>query len=117
LEVDEAVAVEQPAGLISVLLDRDAREDERDDAAGDLEGYDGDEVIAALAHVASSPDEHDDTLLDTCGESLGGIWARTGMVQPEVYRALRKPARRMVFVIIEHRAPQLLPRLGSEPHR
>jgi hypothetical protein len=42
----------QPEGLISVLLDQEAREDERHDAAMDLSHYPVDSVLAALFKMA-----------------------------------------------------------------
>lgn len=62
----------QPEGLIGVLLDKTAREDERDDAAMDLGSYPTKEALEALFKVAIDTTEND-IILDSCGESLGEI--------------------------------------------
>ena len=59
----------QPEGLISVLRDRNARGDERDDAAMDLGSYDDVSALNAVLAVAVDPDE-DDTVAAAAGESL-----------------------------------------------
>ena len=49
--------MEQPSGLIAVLIDPTARLDERDDAAMDLANYDETEAEEALFRVATDPRE------------------------------------------------------------
>src|SRR5204863_9158536 len=58
--------VEQPQGLISVLLDRGAEFGDRDDAAMDLGAFDDQSAFDALLAVATDPTEDSD-LHDTCG--------------------------------------------------
>jgi hypothetical protein len=53
-------------GLVGVLLDRSAREDERDDAAMDLAAFDVPRALEALMIVESNRRE-DLNLLDSCG--------------------------------------------------
>ncbi|MFD8688707.1 hypothetical protein [Streptomyces sp. NPDC059651] len=89
------MVVTQPAGLISVLLDRTARVDERDDAAMDLEWYSGDEVVEALLDVVGSPVE-DELVLDSAVESLGRILARDGGYPEELLASLRPDVRHRV---------------------
>ncbi|MGW6718094.1 hypothetical protein [Streptomyces sp. NPDC054995] len=89
------MVVSQPAGLISVLLNRAARVDERDDAAMDLEAYSGEHVVKALIDVTSSPVE-DELVLDSAAESLGRILARDGGCPEELLASLRPDAKRMV---------------------
>jgi hypothetical protein len=69
--------VEQPQGLISVLLDKSARVDERDAAAMDLSLYDDPEVERALVETATDPIT-DAAVAGSCGESLAEIWDRRG---------------------------------------
>jgi hypothetical protein len=83
---------EQASALIKILLDPQARLDERDDAASDLENFDAPEVAEALATVACSTDE-DDVLLATAGESLAGIWVRAGAVPRATFEALAPAAK------------------------
>ncbi|MFJ8400676.1 hypothetical protein ACIQ9K_09390 [Streptomyces microflavus] len=85
----------QPAGLISVLLNRAAGVDERDDAAMDLEAYSGEHVVKALIGVTSSPRE-DELVLDSAAECLGRILARDGGCPEELLASLRPDAKRMV---------------------
>jgi tetratricopeptide (TPR) repeat protein len=96
------VSCAQPQGLVGVLLDRSARLDERDDAAMDLGTRDEPEALAALVEVASDS-ESDPTLLDTCGESIGEIWARNGSVDAAVLARLRGEARTAAQFILDAR--------------
>jgi hypothetical protein len=100
--------MDQPAGLISVLLNTDARLDERDDAAMDLAEFDGAEVLGALVAVASTAGE-DPLLLDTCGASIGEIWARQGVVDAAVVARVRAEARAILLANLQALAPGLLP--------
>jgi hypothetical protein len=99
--------MQQPAGLVSVLLDRSARPDERDDAAMDLAQYDDPEALDALVAIAGTAGE-DPGLLDTCGESIGEIWARRGFVDAEVLARVKEEARVMVLATLRALAPDLL---------
>ena len=65
--------MKQPAGLISVLLDKHAEFGDRDDAGMDLEFYDTPESISALLEIVEDP-HADEDLRDTCKESLQGIY-------------------------------------------
>jgi hypothetical protein len=102
--------VQQPHGLISVLLDESARQDERWDAASDLEAYPTPAAIAALVSIAISEEvaAADETLQDTAAESLAGIWAKVGRMDHEVYEALPRPGRSTAEAVLRSRAPHLL---------
>jgi hypothetical protein len=93
--------------LIEILLDRNARADERDDAASYLGQYPEQRVVDALAVVASSSEE-DEVLVATAGESIAEIWERLDRIQPEILAALAPPARREVEALLRTRAPHLL---------
>ena len=67
--------VEQPRGLISVLLDHNADSADRDYAAMDLGGYDDQAAFDALLSVATDPREDPD-LQERCGESLAFLCLR-----------------------------------------
>jgi hypothetical protein len=67
--------IEQPQGLIDLLLDKNAEYGDRDDAAMDLCQYDQPEAEQALIRVVQDMNEDDD-ILDSAGESLAGIWKR-----------------------------------------
>ncbi|MFF5076171.1 hypothetical protein ACFY36_03910 [Actinoplanes sp. NPDC000266] len=95
------------AALISVLLDGDAREDERDDAAQDLSAFDEPEVHAALARVATDAAESE-LVAASAGESLAELWIARGAVDRAVFERLVPPARAEVAGLVGHRAPGLL---------
>ena len=82
----------QPEGLLSVLVDPNAPDGDRDDAAMDLSGYDDPAVEAALRRIASDPTTHED-LADTCGDSLGEIWKRQGRNDAALLEGLTPAAR------------------------
>jgi hypothetical protein len=103
--------------LISVLLDSHARQDERWDAAGDLEDYPTPEAVAALASIATSAGiaEADETLAEIAAASLAAIWATLGAMDYGIYDALPRLGHRNAEAILRARAPQLLDqRPGSD---
>ncbi|MFN9499541.1 MAG: hypothetical protein ACK57E_14085 [Erythrobacteraceae bacterium] len=67
-------AVAQPEVLIFVQRDIGAPLGDRDDAAKDLAEFD--EALPVLVETALRPGE-DETLVDSCGESIAEIWQRT----------------------------------------
>ena len=69
--------MEQPDGLIKVLLDPRADVADRDDAAMDLHRYDEPEALAALLQVGSDEKEPD-IILSSVGESIAEILLRRG---------------------------------------
>ncbi|WP_406442497.1 hypothetical protein OHB00_40310 [Streptomyces sp. NBC_00631] len=95
--------------LVRLLEDSTAREDEREDAASSLEYLCGPIVEAALIRAIRAGDFHSD-LAQLCAESLAGIWAREGHVDPAFLAELRSLAKEEVFGILGARAPHLLPR-------
>jgi len=94
--------------LVRLIEDPTAREDEQDDAASDLEFLSGPFVEAALIRAIRAGDFRSD-LAQLCAESLAGIWAREGHVDPVFLAELRSLAKDEVFGILGIRAPRLLP--------
>lgn len=84
--------MEQPTGLIGVLLDRSASTSERDDAAMDLADFDEAEVVDALLAVATDRDENA-IVQDSVGTSLGEIWKRKGAEHPPELDQLAERAK------------------------
>lgn len=84
--------MEQPTGLIAVLLDRSASISERDDAAMDLADFDEAEAVDALLAVAVDRDENT-IVQDSAGTSLGEIWKRNGVKHPPELDLLADGAR------------------------
>jgi hypothetical protein len=86
--------VKQPDGLISVLLDRTLRPDERDDAAMDLSAYD--EALPILIEAAQNLSE-DEMVAESIGESLGEMWKRLGGgFDPTVVARMHPAAQREI---------------------
>ncbi|MFE9601617.1 hypothetical protein [Streptomyces hokutonensis] len=94
--------------LVRLIEDPTAREDEQDDAASDLEFLSGPFVEAALIRAIRAGDFRSD-LAQLCAESLAGIWAREGHVDPAFLAELRSLAKDEVFGILGIHAPRLLP--------
>jgi hypothetical protein len=61
--------------LIQILLDSNASEAEKDDAAMDLGSFDSNDTVESLFEAAINP-ENDDMIKASCGESLAQIWLR-----------------------------------------
>jgi hypothetical protein len=99
--------MKQPEGLISVLLDVNADEADRDDAAIDLSGFNEPEAERALFLAASSP-ETSEMVCGSCGESLAEIWLRQGEINFEYYQKLCSPAVREIEAYINAEDPSLL---------
>ncbi|MGW5433481.1 hypothetical protein ACWET9_40925 [Streptomyces sp. NPDC004059] len=99
---------ERAALLVGILDDPTAREDEKYDAAMDLEDFSGPLVETCLIRIIRAED-FTSVLAQHCAESLGGIWARTGSVDPAFMAELRGPAKDEVFGILGVRALHLLP--------
>ncbi len=100
--------MQQPAGLISVLLDSNARIDERHDAAMDLSAYSGSEVESALLRAACDP-ATPELVAEACGESLAELWIRRGAVDLHALELLPPAARAEARAVLRTSAPSLLP--------
>jgi len=94
--------------LVRLLEDPAAREDDREDAASDLEFLSGPLVEKALMRAVRDG-AFNSVLAQHSAESLAGIWAREGHVDPAFLAELRGLAKAEVFGIIGARAPHLLP--------
>ncbi len=99
---------ERAVALVRLLEDPTAREDEQGDAASALELLSGPFVEAALIRAIRAGDFHSD-LSQSCAESLAGIWAREGHVDPAFLAELHSLAKEEVFGILGARASHLLP--------
>jgi hypothetical protein len=99
--------MDQPKGLISVLLDASARIDERDDAAMDLSAYSEPEVEAALLHAARDP-ATPESVVASCGESLAELWVRRGAIGSDALESLPPSAREEAEAYLRAHAPSLL---------
>ena len=92
--------------LIQLLMDRDALDADRDDAAMDLgEEFHDQSVLSALIRVASNPNEID-MILSSCGEAIGKIWIKNNCFNQRIYHALPGIARYGVYVVIKSKKPE-----------
>ena len=98
--------MKQPQGLLTVLRDPAATEDERDDAAMDLDAFDEAEVEEALILAASDTLESR-MVAASAGESVARIWARKGRIPTGVMARLRSDARIEAQSILGALAPAL----------
>lgn len=93
--------------LVDILLDKTAREDERDDAAIDLREYKDIRAWKALIKIASdSQEEH--TLIDNCAESIGEIWNEMNYFNEEAFEAMIPFAQKITFGFIISHKPMLI---------
>lgn len=91
--------------LIRLLVDQNALDADRDDAAMDLgEEFNDEDVLEALIQIASNLDEID-MILNSCGEAIGKIWVKRNISDVDVYKKLSKLAQDGVYYIVKSRKP------------
>lgn len=93
--------------LIEILLDKNLREDERDDAAMDLGEYNDLRALRALIKVASDPDENM-TVMDSCAESIGSILIARNEFDNSILDGLAPIAKKIVIKFIKINKPNLI---------
>jgi hypothetical protein len=93
--------------LIDILLDKTAREDERDDAAIDLRVHKDVRALDALTKIASDPNE-DDVIIDSCAESIGEICVAMNLFNENSFRKMVPFAQKIVFGFIMAHSPKLI---------
>lgn len=98
--------------LTELLLDNDARVDERDDAAIELQSFDDLRALDALIKIAKIPTEND-IILTSCGESIGEIWVRNNSFNVETYKALSESSKTGVRIVVRSNNPELLKLLND----
>jgi nucleoside-diphosphate-sugar epimerase len=101
----------QPQGLIKVLLDVTAAEADRDDAAMDLAVYDEPEVEEALIHVGADPSTPN-SVAASCGESLAEIWIRKKTLNLYAFKRLQGEACNEALGLIRVREPSWASKIG-----
>ena len=83
---------QQPAGLISVLVNPSAPLGDRHDAALDLGVFDAPEAEMALLQIVLNQSE-DDEIADAAGKSLSSIWLRNGRHNADQAKSFHPAAR------------------------
>jgi hypothetical protein len=96
--------MQQPQGLIEVLLDVTAAEADCDDAAMDLAAYDEPEVEEALIHVGADSSTPN-AVAASCGESLAEIWIRKKALNLEALKRLQGDACKEAIGLIRVKEP------------
>lgn len=74
--------------LVDILLNINARVDERDDAAMDLSAYDDKRALDALITVVKRNDD-ENFIMSTCGESIAEILVRQKAYKKEVVELIK----------------------------
>lgn len=87
--------------LIEILLDNNAREDERHDAVLDLGSYNDDRALNALILVASKENEID-IIQDSCGDSIAEIWTKRNLFDLESFKKLSGLAQDSIIIRMNH---------------
>ena len=98
---------DQTQSLIEILMDKTARDDERDDAAIDLRAYKDIRALNALVKIASDVDE-DHVLLDNCADSIGELFVEMNFFDRMLFSQMIPFAKKRVFGIISSRKPELI---------
>jgi len=93
--------------LIKVLFDFTAREDERDDAAMDLGSSEDEKALDALIDIGSNFDENE-TILDSCGESIAKILVKKNFFNKEILNKLAPAAKAAAFAFLKEERPEWL---------
>lgn len=91
--------------LVEILLDVNARVDERDDAAIDLGKYDDDRALNALLSIAIDPTA-EPFIIDVCGESIAEIWVRRNHFDLDLYKKMNFSAQHEVYNYIAINKPK-----------
>jgi HEAT repeat protein len=93
--------------LVNILLDKTAREDERDDAAMYLGEYPDTRALDALIQVASDPSE-DFSIVDNCAVSIGDIYMKLNTFDENSFKKMTPFAQKIVFSSIMEEKPGLI---------
>jgi HEAT repeat protein len=91
--------------LIEILLDVNARIDERDDAAMDLGKYDDDRALNALLSIVLDPNA-EPFILDVCGESIAEIWVKRNYFNFDLYKKMASVARNELYSYVKTNKPK-----------
>ena len=100
--------------LIDIILDPQAQDHEKDDAAMDLEDFDDDRALEALLVKAENPNKNDEFALESYGETIGTYWIRRNRFPIEIYRSLNSKAKFGVFTSIKESKPEWVSRFNLE---
>ena len=92
--------------LVDLILDPNAADHEKDDAAMDLAEFNDDRALNALIKASQAPCKADQFALDNYGETIGTIWLRRNHFDKDVYYSLRSRARAGIYHILQNDKPE-----------
>lgn len=91
--------------LIELLINEDALDADRDDAAMDLgEEFEDESVLETLFKVGGNHNEPD-MILNSWGEAIGKIWVKHGRFDKKKYISFPKPTKDGIYCVIKNRNP------------
>ncbi|MDX8430636.1 MAG: hypothetical protein SNF33_02350 [Candidatus Algichlamydia australiensis] len=99
--------------MIKILLDADNDIGLRDDIAMDLSKYDDPGTLKALTKVAFNHDE-DEMVSESCGESIGEIWARRNFFDLGQYKKFNRSTKDGVIISIRAYKPEWIEKYNLE---
>jgi hypothetical protein len=99
--------MDRVAALVEILLDKNARIDERDDAAMDLGAYNDDRALSALLSIATDHTA-EPVIMDVCGESIGEIWAERNFFDISLFKKMTPKAQFELYSYIAGYKPELI---------
>jgi hypothetical protein len=92
--------------LVDIILDPNAADHEKDDAALDLAEFNDDHALNALIKASQNPSKTDLFALDNYGETIGKIWVKRNFFDKEIYNSLHSDAKWGIYCILQYRKPK-----------
>ncbi len=92
--------------LVDIILDPNAKDHEKDDAAMDLAEYDDDRALQALIQVSQNPTKEDQSALDVYGETIGIYWVKRNFFPLKIYLSLKGTVRSGICNVLETKKPE-----------
>lgn len=96
--------------LVDIILDPNAADHEKDDAAIDLSEFNDDRALNALIKASQNPCEADLFALENYGETIGTIWVKRNIFDQEVYYSLHSDVRAGICYILQYDKPEWIKR-------
>ncbi|MFZ0565130.1 MAG: hypothetical protein WAM28_02965 [Chlamydiales bacterium] len=92
--------------LVEIILDPNAQDHEKDDAAIDLADSNDNQALEALIKISQSPSENDIFALPNYGEAIATIWLKRNFFNLNIYLSLKGPVRSGICAVLENRKPE-----------
>ena len=103
--------------LAEIILDPNAADHEKDDAAMDLaDYYEDDRGIMALVKVSQNPQENDMFSLDVYGETIANIWLKRNYFDLNTYLKFHQLVRSGVCSVLEYARPEWIKKFELYKH-